>query len=307
MMKYRSFSDVVEEALKRKPIRMSVAAAHDLAVLEAVKDAAGLGMIEPILIGDARQINQMAGLMDFRTEDFEVIHADTDEDASFTAAKIASEGRAQAIMKGLVNTTPFLKGVLNRELSLRTGRIFSHLSAFEIPGTEQLLFMTDGGINIAPDYVQKKQIVVNALEFLYQIGIDCPRTAILAANELVMETMPVTCEAGRLVAELKADYGKPLLLEGPLPLDLAISKESLLHKGIESELDGKADLLIVPTIEAGNIFGKAITYYAHGTMAGIVLGARVPLVLNSRSDSAKAKLASIALAVVSATSAAIPV
>ncbi|WP_053365014.1 phosphate acyltransferase [Bacillus sp. FJAT-27245] len=306
-MRYRSFSDVVEEARKRKPIRMGVAAAHDLAVLEAVKDAVSLGMIEPILVGDARQINQLASLMDFRTEDYEIIQADTDEEASYTAAKIASEGTAQAIMKGLVNTTPFLKGVLNRELSLRTGRIFSHLSAFEIPGTNQLLFMTDGGINIAPDYVQKKQIVLNALAFLEQIGIEGPRTAILAANELVMETMPVTCEAGRLVAELKADYKKPLLIEGPLPLDLAISKESLLHKGIKSELDGKADLLIVPTIEAGNIFGKAITYYAHGTMAGIVLGARVPLVLNSRSDSAKAKLASIALAVVAASNAAIPV
>ncbi|RDU36730.1 phosphate butyryltransferase [Neobacillus piezotolerans] len=307
MMRYRSFSDVVEDVRNKKPIRMSIAAAHDLAVLEAVKEAAGLGIIEPILIGDEKQIKQMSGLMDFRVEDFKVIHTDTDEQASHTAAKLASEGKVQAIMKGLVNTTPFLKGILNKELSLRTGRIFSHLSAFEIPGTGQLLFMTDGGINIAPDYCQKKQIVLNALEFLDKVGIACPRTAILAANELVMETMPVTCEAGRLVAELKAEYSKPLLIEGPLPLDLAISKESLLHKGIESSLEGRADLLIVPTIEAGNIFGKAITYYAHGTMAGIVLGARVPLVLNSRSDSAKAKLASIALAVAAASNAAIPV
>ncbi|WP_181884523.1 phosphate acyltransferase [Neobacillus piezotolerans] len=306
-MRYRSFSDVVEDVRNKKPIRMSIAAAHDLAVLEAVKEAAGLGIIEPILIGDEKQIKQMSGLMDFRVEDFKVIHTDTDEQASHTAAKLASEGKVQAIMKGLVNTTPFLKGILNKELSLRTGRIFSHLSAFEIPGTGQLLFMTDGGINIAPDYCQKKQIVLNALEFLDKVGIACPRTAILAANELVMETMPVTCEAGRLVAELKAEYSKPLLIEGPLPLDLAISKESLLHKGIESSLEGRADLLIVPTIEAGNIFGKAITYYAHGTMAGIVLGARVPLVLNSRSDSAKAKLASIALAVAAASNAAIPV
>lgn len=284
---------------------MSVAAAHDLAVLEAVKDAVGLGIIDPILIGDAAQICQLAGLMDFPLNQTEVINAPIESEAAFKAAKIASDGGAQAIMKGKVNSTPFLKGVLHKELALRTGRIFSHLSAFEIPGTESLLFMTDGGINIAPEFVQKKQIVLNAIEFLGQIGMDSPRTAILAANELVMEAMPVTCEASRLVKEIKAMANIPI--EGPLPLDLAISKESLQHKGIDSELDGKADLLIVPTIEAGNIFGKAITYYAHGTMAGIVLGAKVPLVLNSRSDSAKAKLASIALAVVAASNAAIPV
>ncbi|RHW41464.1 phosphate butyryltransferase [Neobacillus notoginsengisoli] len=304
-MRYGSFSEVIEEAKRRRPIRMSVAAAQDLAVLEAIKDAVELGIIEPVLVGDHNQISQLASLMGFPLNKFEVIPASTDEEAAFKAAEIASDGRTQAIMKGLVNSTPFLKGVLHRQLSLRTGRIFSHLSAFEIPGTESLLFMTDGGINISPDFGQKKQIVLNALEFLKQIGMDSPRTAILAANELVMESMPVTCEASLLVAEIKVKMDIPI--EGPLPLDLAISKDSLLHKGIDSELDGKADLLIVPTIEAGNIFGKAITYYAHGTMAGIVLGAKVPLVLNSRSDSAKAKLASIALAVVAASNAAIPV
>ncbi|CEG25517.1 phosphate acyltransferase [Bacillus sp. B-jedd] len=304
-MRYSNFTEVIEEAMKRRPIRMSVAAAQDLAVLEAVKGAAGLGIIEPILIGDSSQIVQLAGLMDFPLKQTEVIHALTEEEAAFKAAKIASDGGSQAIMKGQVNSTHFLKGVLHKELDLKIGRIFSHLSAFEIPGTESLLFMTDGGINIAPDFNQKKQIVLNAIEFLSQIGMDSPRTAILAANELVMDAMPVTCEATRLVKEIKAMADIPI--EGPLPLDLAISKESLQHKGIDSELDGKADLLIVPTIEAGNIFGKAITYYAHGTMAGIVLGAKVPLVLNSRSDSAKAKLASIALAVVAASNAAIPV
>lgn len=284
---------------------MSIAAAHDLAVLEAVKDAVDLGIVEPIFVGDAPQIAQLAGLMGFSIDKFEILNADNDEEAALISAKLASEKQAQAIMKGLVNSTPFLKGVLKKELNLRTGRIFSHLSAFEIPGTDALLFMTDGGINIAPTFDQKKQIVLNSLDFLGMIGMKNPRTAILAANELVMDMMPVTCEASKLVSELKAESENSLLIEGPLPLDLAISKDSLLHKGIESELDGKAELLIVPTIEAGNIFGKAITYYAHGTMAGIVLGAKVPLVLNSRSDSSKAKLASIALAVVAASNATI--
>ncbi|MDP4164674.1 MAG: phosphate acyltransferase [Bacillota bacterium] len=306
-MRYKNFSDVIEEARKRKPIKMSVAAAHDLAVLEAVKVAVDLGIVEPIFVGDAQQIAQLAGLMGFSIDKFEIFHAQSDEEAAFIAAKLASENCAHAIMKGLVNSTPFLKAVLKKELNLKTGRIFSHISAFEIPGKDALLFMTDGGINIAPSFEQKKQIVLNSLDFLGLIGMKNPLTAILAANELVLDMMPVTCEASKLVSELKVEYERSLLIEGPLPLDLAISKDSLLHKGIKSDLDGNAELLVVPTIEAGNIFGKAITYYAHGTMAGIVLGARVPLVLNSRSDSSKAKLASIALAVVAASSATIKV
>lgn len=306
-MRYKNFREVILEAQKRQPVKMSVAAAHDLDVLKAVKAAVNLGLIEPFLVGNPQKIFELAKELDFAVEKFPVLPAYSEDENAFKAAKLASDGDVQVIMKGFVNSTPFLKGVLHKELNLKTGRVVSHISVFDIPEAVQLVGITDGGINISPDFEQKKQIIMNAVEFLNQIGIDCPRVAILAANERVSEKMPVTVEADHLAFDIKNEYARPVLIEGPLPLDLAISRESLKHKGLDSELGGEADLLIVPTIEAGNFLGKAITYFAKGTMAGIVLGAKVPLVLNSRSDSSEAKLASIALAVVAAANSAVGV
>ncbi|WLR54179.1 bifunctional enoyl-CoA hydratase/phosphate acetyltransferase [Mesobacillus subterraneus] len=300
-MRYKSFKDVIDAARTRRPVKLSVAAAHDRDVLEAVKAAVELGIIEPFLVGDPKKIIELARELDFSVEAYPIYPAYTENENAFIAAKLASEGQVQAIMKGFVNSTPFLKGVLDKELNLKTGRVISHISVFDIPGAEQLISMSDGGINIAPDFQQKKEIIQNAVEFLSTIEVNHPRVAILAANERVSEKMPVTVEADHLAMLIKNEYSQELLIEGPLPLDLAISRESLLHKGLDSELEGAADLLIVPTIEAGNFLGKAITYFAKGTMAGIVLGAKIPLVLNSRSDAAEAKLASIALAVVAAS------
>lgn len=300
-MRYKSFKDVIDAARKRPPVKMSVAAAHDRDVLEAVKAAVELGIIEPYLVGDPQKIFELARELDLAVEEYPVYPAYTENENAFVAAKLASDAQVQVIMKGFVNSTPFLKGVLHKELNLKTGRVISHISVFDIPGADQLISMSDGGINIAPDFQQKKQIILNAVEFLDRIGVDRPRVAILAANERVSEKMPVTVEADHLAMLIKKESSQSMLIEGPLPLDLAISRESLLHKGLDSELEGAADLLIVPTIEAGNFLGKAITYFAKGTMAGIVLGAKVPLVLNSRSDTAEAKLASIALAVVAAS------
>ncbi|MBT2694023.1 phosphate acyltransferase [Bacillus sp. ISL-55] len=306
-MRYKSFKDVIDAARTRPPVKMSVAAAHDLDVLQAMKGAVELGIIEPYLVGDPQKIFELARELDFSVEEYPVYPAYTENENAYIAAKLASDAHVQAIMKGFVNSTPFLKGVLHKELNLKTGSVISHISVFEIPGADQLISMSDGGINIAPDFQQKKQIIQNGIEFLDKIGIDSPRVAILAANERVSEKMPVTVEADHLAMLIKNEYRKDLLIEGPLPLDLAISRESLLHKGLDSELEGAADLLIVPTIEAGNFLGKAITYFAKGTMAGIVLGAKVPLVLNSRSDTPEAKLASIALAVVAASNTSVSV
>jgi phosphate butyryltransferase len=306
-MRYKNFNEVIIEAQKRPPVRMSVAAAHDRDVLAAVKAAVELGIIEPFLVGDPQKMFDLARDLNFNVEKYRVYPAYTEEENAFKAAKLASDGHVQVIMKGLVNSTPFLKGVLHKELHLRTGKVISHISVFDIPEARKLVSMTDGGINISPTFEQKREIIMNGVEFLNRIGIDLPRVAILAANERVNEKMPVTVEADHLAMVIKKEYKKPLLVEGPLPLDLAISKESLKHKGLNSELQGEADLLVVPSIEAGNFLGKAITYFAKGTMAGIVLGAKVPIVLNSRSDSSEAKLASIALAVLAAANSAVGV
>lgn len=306
-MRFRNFEEVIQEAMKRPPLKMSVAAAHDLDVLTAVKSAVEYGLVEPILIGDPQKIAELAEELAFSLGKFPVVPAYSEDENANKAAQLASDGSVKVIMKGLVNSTPFLKGVLHRDLSLRKGGVISHLSAFDIPDAGSLVYMTDGGINIAPNFEQKKQIILNAVEFLDQIGMERPRVAILAANERVSEKMPVTVEADHLAHMLRQEYKGGILIEGPLPLDLAISRDSLMHKGFDSELNGEADLLIVPSIEAGNLLGKAITYFAKGTMAGIVLGAKVPLVLNSRSDSAHAKLASIALAVLSASNSVVKV
>ncbi|GAE43873.1 phosphate acyltransferase [Mesobacillus boroniphilus] len=276
-MRYKSFKDVIDVARTRPPVKMSVAAAHDLDVLQAVKGAVELGIIEPYLVGDPRKIFEMARELDFSVEEYPVYPAYTENENAFIAAKLASDAQVQAIMKGFVNSTPFLKGVLHKDLNLKTGSVISHISVFDIPGADQLISMSDGGINIAPNFQQKKKIILNAVQFLDGIGVDRPRVAILAANERVSEKMPVTVEADHLAMLIKNEYSQPILIEGPLPLDLAISRESLVHKGLDSELEGAADLLIVPTIEAGNFLGKAITYFAKGTMAGIVLVRRYRL------------------------------
>lgn len=297
-MRFKDYEEVIAQARVGNPVRVSVAAAHDEEVLKAIKQAVELEMIEPYLVGNKYEIQAIADQIGFDISDYHVYHTESEEDSAYTAAKLANEGKTQIIMKGFINSTPFLKGVLHKELNLKTGRIFSHLSAFEIPGFERLYYMTDGGLNVAPDIEQKEQILKNSIEFLHQIGIKTPRVALLSANERINEKMPVTVECHELAQRAKEGIFGSAIIEGPLPLDLAISQESLYHKGIYSELDGEADLLLAPTIEAGNIFGKSITYFARGVMAGVVLGAKVPLILNSRSDSAKAKLASIALSVV---------
>lgn len=301
ILRFKNFSEVIEKAKQQRPIPLSIAAAHDLEVLKAVKDATSHQLIEPILIGDQSKIIEISESIDFDYKPFERYQAENDEEAAYLAAKLANHGTAKMIMKGNVNSTPFLKAVLHKDFRLKTERIISHLSIFEIPNVDKLMFMTDGGLNIAPDYKQKIEIILNSIHFLSKLGINDPKIALLAANEKSNEKMPVTMEAKKIIQLIKEQISNQCLIEGPLPLDLAISQKSLLHKGIKSEINGDADLLVVPNIEAGNIFGKSITYYAKGIMAGVVLGAKVPLILNSRSDCAKAKLASIALGMIAAT------
>jgi len=297
-MRFRDYEEVINKARAGAPVRVSIAAAHDEEVLKAVKQAVELELIEPFFVGNKHEIQTIADQIGFDIGRFQIHSTVTEEESAYIAAKLADEGIVRIIMKGFINSTPFLKGVLHRDFQLKTGRIFSHLSAFEIPDFDHLYFMTDGGLNIAPNLLQKEEILSNAVQFLHQIGLETPKVALLSANERVNEKMPVTIECQKIAEQAKDGRYGSVIVEGPLPLDLAISKESLYHKGIYSEIEGDADLMLVPTIEAGNILGKAITYFAKGVMAGVVLGAKVPLILNSRSDSAKAKLASIALSVV---------
>lgn len=297
-MRFTNFNELFAAARNGNPVRVSLAAAHDEDAMLAVRQAVELDFIEPYFVGNEYEIRQIAEQLEFDLRDYSILPASTEEESAYLAAKLASDGTTQVIMKGFINSTPFLRGVLDKTLRLRIGRLLSHMSAFDIPGFHQLFYVTDGGLNIAPDLGQKEQILQNAIDFLHLIGIETPKVALLSANERINEKMPVTVECHTLSEMAKDGRFGSAVIEGPLPLDLAISKESLHHKGITSQLNGEADLLVVPNLETGNIFSKSITYFAKGIMAGLVLGAKVPLILNSRSDSAHAKLASIALSAV---------
>lgn len=296
-MPIRTFAELLEEAKAKGPKTIAVAAGHQSEVMLASLDAEVADLAEVILVGDSTEIRQIAAQEGFDISRMEVIHVPESREAAYQVMKLVSEGQAEIAMKGKVETSDFLRAALSKDLRLRTGRLFTHVAAFEIPGFERLIFISDAGVVVAPDLEQKVQIVQNAIHVAHGLGIGLPKVAVLAATEIVNPKIPTTLDAANL--SKMADRGQILggLVDGPLALDNAISTESARIKGIKSEVAGYADILIAPDIEAGNVLAKAITYFAQGKMAGVVVGARCPLILPSRSDTREAKLVSLALGV----------
>lgn len=291
---FGTFSDILAICRKLGKVRISVAAAQDEDVLRAVWAARDAGIADAVLVGDRGKIEAIAEKAGVGSLD--IVHEPEEAAAARRAVALVREGRADALMKGLINTSDFLRAVLDAETGLRKGSLLSHLAAFEIPGLSKLTFHTDGGINIAPGLEDKKAILLNALEALTRVGIREPKVALLSANEQVNPKMPSTTDARALV-EMRARGEIPAgILEGPIALDVAVSRRAAEHKGIRSEISGDADLFLVPNIETGNVLGKALVYYGKAKMAGLVLGAACPIVLTSRSETAEGKLHSIALA-----------
>lgn len=291
---FGNFSEILAVCRKLGKVRISVAAAEDEDVLRAVWAARDAGIAEAILVGDRGKIEAMAAKAGIFSLD--IVHEPDPARAGRTAAALVREGRADALMKGLLNTSDFLRAVLDPDSGLRKGDLLSHLAAFELPGLAKLMFHTDGGINIAPGLAEKKAILLNALGALARIGIRDPKVAILSANEQVNPKMPSTTDARALVQMRERGEIPAGILEGPIALDVAVSRRAAEHKGIPSRISGDADLFLVPNIEAGNLLGKALVYYGKAKMAGLVLGASCPIVLTSRSETAEGKLHSIALA-----------
>lgn len=291
----KNFAEVVQKAKKLGGVTISVAAAQDKDVLQALKAAQDAGLAKAILVGDAGLIKPMLAEVGLAA-DTRVVDVPDVQQAALAAVSLVKAGKAQIFMKGLVNSGDFLKAVLNSEVGLRTGRLLSHLSAYEIPGEEKIVFHTDGGMNIAPNLDEKKDILANAMQALAALGNPMPNVAILAANEIVNPKMPVTVDAKELVDMQARGELFPGIIEGPIAMDVALSPEHAKHKGINSQVSGKVDLFMVPTIEAGNLLSKALIHYAKFKNAGVILGAMSPVVMVSRADSAEAKLHSIALA-----------
>lgn len=286
----------MERAGRYPRARVAVAAAEDREVLEAVKLGWEKELISPILVGSEKEIRSLAAEIGFRLADSQVFGVANAAASAGKAVELVSSGQADVVMKGFVGTSIFLKAVLNPEYGLRTGRLLSHLAAFEIPRFPRLLFITDGGVNIAPDLAQKQEILRNAIDAVRALGYSEPKVALLAAVEVVNPHMDATLDAASLSKMADRGQIKGALVDGPLALDNAIDREAALHKGIISPVAGVADILLVPDIEAGNVLAKSFSFLAGGTMAGIVVGSKAPIVLPSRADSAYSKLCSLVLA-----------
>lgn len=297
-MSFKNLEFLFERAKKGNIMRVVVAAAEDGDVLEAVHTANVEGIVEATLVGDPDKISKVARDKGVDISSFEVIPATNEEEAAMKAVQAVSSGEGDLLMKGFIKTSTLLKAVLNKEWGLRSGRLLSHLFLFEVPRLGRVIGLTDGGLNTYPGLQEKVSIVNNAVSCCHALGVERPRVAALAAVEVVNPDMPCTLDAAALVQMNRRNQIKGCIIDGPLALDNALSEEAARHKGVVSEVAGHAEVLLVPDIEAGNLLGKVILFMANGAGAGVVLGAKVPVVLTSRGDTARTKALSIALGAV---------
>lgn len=291
---FENIDELIEAAKSEPALKLAVAAAGDKVVLESVKKADEAGIIDAVLVGDQKKIKDNLQKLDY---DFngEIVHADIDKEAANKSIELIAEGKADFPMKGLLSTKVILKALLDKKYGLRQDRLLSLVTMMYLENEDKIVFMTDGGMNIAPDLNDKKEIIENAAEMAQAVGVNKPKVAPLAAIEKVNSAMPCTLDAATL--SKMGDRGQigNVEIDGPLAFDNAVSLEAAEHKGIDSPVAGQADILLVPDIEAGNILYKALVFYAGLPSASLVLGAKVPMVLTSRADSATTKFNSIAL------------
>ena len=269
----------------------------DETALRGPLEAAEAGIIVPILVGPAAKISGVAREHGLDIGRFEIVDVPDSEAAAAKAVELIRESKGELLMKGSLHTDELMREVASGKTGLRTARRISHVFIMDVPGYAETLFITDAAINIFPDLDAKRDIVQNAIDLFTQVGLGTPRVAILSAVETVTAKIPSTIDAAALCK--MADRGQITggLLDGPLAFDNAIDPEAARIKGIKSEVAGRAQILVVPDLEAGNMLAKNLTFLAKADSAGIVLGARVPIILTSRADSVRARMASCAAAV----------
>lgn len=271
--------------------------AEDNTVLEGVKMADDIGIITPILVGKKNDIALCAERANFDLGNAEVRDAHNEADAMQQAVKIVCD-RGDFLMKGMISSSRFLKGVLEKNWGLRTGNILSHIAVLEIPGYHKLIFMSDGGMNPRLDLASRVGIIRNALTILRTIGISHPKIALIAASETVHPDMPETTDAVKIVQMYKNNELADCIIEGPFGFDVAVSREAAAHKQIESQIAGDVDFLLMPSISTANIWAKGIILFAGAQAAGTIAGAARPIIMLSRADTPATKLNSIALGVI---------
>ncbi|KGX90929.1 phosphate butyryltransferase [Pontibacillus halophilus JSM 076056 = DSM 19796] len=293
-MKLSSLLQQVKEGSKRT---VAVAQAADIEVLKSVKLALHESVAHFILVGDEKGIVEAAQDAGLSLESDSVsIASSSYETSAETAVQLVSKGEADVVMKGNIDTKTVLKAVLNKEYGLRTGNVLSHVAVFEVPGRDRFTLLTDSGMNIEPTVEEKAQIIRNSVRVAKSIGIEEPKVAALAAVEVVNPTMQATVDAASLAVMQRRGQITDCIVDGPLAFDVAVSEEAVAHKGVVSPVAGQADILLAPTIEVANALYKSFVYFAGANVAGLISGAKAPIVLTSRADSAESKLYSLALA-----------
>jgi phosphate butyryltransferase len=291
----RKLEELLSAAQGREMRTLAVAAAQDKEVLEAVTQAVSLGIVNAVLVGDKEKIESIASKENFCLENIKIVEEKDIKKAADKAVQLVSEGKAHFIMKGMLNTSDLLKAVLNKEAGLKSSELLSHVMVYDVNTYHKLIILTDGGMVPYPELKDKVNIINNSLKVSKALGIDNPKIAPICAVETVNPSMQATVDASVLSQMNKRGQIKGCTIDGPLALDNAISKEAAEHKGIVSDVAGDADILLVPNIESGNFLGKALTYFAKAENAGVIVGAKCPVVLVSRADSSRSKLYSIAL------------
>ncbi|MGG7565358.1 bifunctional enoyl-CoA hydratase/phosphate acetyltransferase [Rhodovulum sp. DZ06] len=298
--RHKHFDALLERAGGGAPMPVAVAAPEKGDALAGPVIAAKAGLIRPILVGDPDAIAAAAKAEGLDISGMEIVPAPHHPEAAEAAVDLVREGRAQALMKGHLHTDDLMHAVLRKENGLRAGRRLSHVFVMDVPGREKLLFVTDAAINIAPDLATKKDIVQNAIDLALALGIEEPKVGLLSAVETVTPSIPSTLDAA--ILSKMADRGQITggLVDGPLAMDNAVDLGAAKTKGIAGSVAGRADILVAPNMEAGNMVAKELTFLARAEAGGIVVGAACPIILTSRADDEKARLASCAVAVLMA-------
>ena len=298
----KSFEELISKANQKTLKKVSVSNAQDEPKLQADKAAKEQNIATAILVGDEAKIREIAASIDMDLTDFEIINEPDTEAAALKAVELVHNGKADILLKGLLETKTFLKSVLNKEVGLRTGKMLSHVCVFEIEGINRLLFFTDVAFNTYPTLADKVNIINNAVEVAHACGIECPKVAPLCAVETVNPKMQPTVDADNLTKMYEGGDFKGCQIYGPLSMDLAIDPEAAVHKGVTNPVAGHADILLFPNIDAGYITYKILVRTAKVKIGNVLVGTSAPVVLTSRSDDFQTKLNSIALATVIAGS-----
>ena len=296
-MAIRKFEQLIEAALERAPKRVAIVGAGQQQTLHAARLARGMGLARCILIDDRARLQTVAEGEGVDLAGMEIVEERDMVAAAYKAVAMVHAGEVDLVMNGRALPVELMKAALDKDKGLRIGKVISDVSIFEIPDFDRLIFVSDVAIVVSPNLAQKVAIVQNAIDTAIELGVEQPKVAILAATEMVNPEMPANMDAANLSKMSERGQIRGGLVDGPLALDNAISRKAADMKGIDSRVAGYADILITPDVESGNVLAKAIVYFAQGRMAAVVVGAKCPIVMPSRSDPPEQKLMSLALGV----------